>query len=301
MVRTSVLALGVCLLAGADGALAMAMRVDASVLNVRSGPGTNNPVIATIARGQVYASIQQQNGWHKIQYGTTQGWCSGDYLTQTQDAVRSVTASGLNVRSGPGTGYRILGTVGNGTALAVVGSSGEWRKIWFAGREAWVHGGYLGNGSGGGGGGGGGGTRPRSSAGFIQLGASGPGFYAYSAAGRRWGTPRLIYATERVGQRLAQEGRPRMGVGEISLPQGGQMSGHVSHRLGVDVDVRPGRTSGEGPVTRFQSAYSRERTRRMIDLYRAEVSTRLVLFNDLNVPGVQSWPNHDNHFHLRCN
>lgn len=296
MVRTLVLALGLGVL-GADAALAMAMRVDASVLNVRAGPGTNHPVVAQIARGQVYAAIEEQGGWHKIQYGQTQGWCSGAYLTRTQDAVRSVTASALNVRSGPGTGYRILGTVRNGTVLAVVGSQGEWRRIWFEGRQAWVHGAYLGTG---GGGGGGGSTRPVSSAGFIQLGASGPGFYSYTTAARRWGTPRLVYATERVGRRLQQEGRPRMGAGDISLAGGGNFPPHVSHRLGVDIDVRPGRDSGEGPVDISMSLYNRERTQRMIDLYRAEVRTRLVLFNDSGVRGVQYYSGHGNHFHLRC-
>lgn len=288
------------LLASADSAHAMAMRVDVSVLNVRSGPGTNHGVLGQITRGQVYPSIQQQGEWHKIQYGDQQAWCYGPYLTRSQDQVLGVNASALNVRTGPGTGYRVLGQLRSGMVVAIVGSSGAWRQVWFKGQRAWVHGGYLGN-SGNSGGGGGGGSRPVSRAGFIALGASGPGFVSYTTAGKRWGTPRLIYATERVGRRLVQEGRPRMATGNISLQNGGYFPPHTSHRLGVDIDVRPGRTSGEGPVTIYQSTYSRERTQRMIDLFRAEVSTRLVLFNDSRVRGVQYYSGHHNHFHLRCN
>ena len=55
----------------------------------------------------------------------------------------SVTASALNVRSGPSTGYRILGSLRRGERVVAVASSGSWRKIWFQGQQAWVHGGYL--------------------------------------------------------------------------------------------------------------------------------------------------------------
>jgi len=40
-----------------------------------------------------------------------------------------VTASSLNVRSGPGTTYSIIGTLSYGTRVNVVASSGDWRKI----------------------------------------------------------------------------------------------------------------------------------------------------------------------------
>ena len=293
-VRLGLLAALVC--AGAGSAHAMAMRVNVGVLNVRSGPGTNHGVLGQVTQGQVYPSLQRQGDWHQIPWGEQRAWCYGPYLARSQEQVRAVTASALNVRSGPSAGYRVVGTLSQGTPLACVGSAGVWRQRWFQGRRAWVHGGYLGQGSGGGGGGG----RPVSRAGFIELGAAGPGFYSYTTSGRRWGPPRLVYATERVGRRLQQEGRPRMGTGDISLMNGGRFPPHVTHQLGVDIDVRPGRDSGEGMVTIYQALYSRERTQRMIDLYRQEVRTRLVLFNDPQVRGVQPYSGHHNHFHLRC-
>ncbi len=44
-----------------------------------------------------------------------------------------------NVRSGPGTGYRRLGTIRGGTQFVCIGRVGNWLKIRFAGRIAYVY------------------------------------------------------------------------------------------------------------------------------------------------------------------
>ncbi len=53
-----------------------------------------------------------------------------------------VTASRLNVRASPGGTW--LGSVSNGDRFVRTGrASGAWRQIFWRGRTAWVHGGYL--------------------------------------------------------------------------------------------------------------------------------------------------------------
>ena len=42
-----------------------------------------------------------------------------------------VTASALNVRTGPGTGYAKVGVVYRHQIYVEVGTSGSWRKIWY--------------------------------------------------------------------------------------------------------------------------------------------------------------------------
>ncbi|MGE0711989.1 MAG: SH3 domain-containing protein [Planctomycetota bacterium] len=54
-----------------------------------------------------------------------------------------VTASALNVRTGPSLRYRILGQLRSGAQVNVVAASGDWRQIQYRGGLAWVHGAYL--------------------------------------------------------------------------------------------------------------------------------------------------------------
>ncbi len=56
---------------------------------------------------------------------------------------REVTASTLNVRSGPGTSYSIVGVAGTGQRYVSFASSGGWYRIWWAGGSGWVYGAYT--------------------------------------------------------------------------------------------------------------------------------------------------------------
>ena len=86
---------------------------------------------------------------------------------------------------------------------------------------------------------------------------------------------------------------------------GGTISGHASHRLGVDVDVRPCRKDKkQEPVTWQQtSLYDRETTQKLGNLFGKELKLTNFFYNDpqVNVRTKTKWPNHDNHFHARIN
>lgn len=268
----------------------VALEVIPADLAVRSGPSASDPVVAQIHAGQAYVHLRQDQDWHLLELGTQQGWVPQSAIAQGQQQTRKVSASTLNVRSGAGTSYRVVGQVTQDTWVAILDSDGDWREIGYEGQRAWVHGAYLQ---------GAGVSAPRatSSAGFIGLPASGPGFYSYTSAGNRWGVPAVIYGLERAGARWAKSGRPRAGIGHISLEKGGPFAPHQSHREGKNVDVRPVRSSGEAPVTISDSAYSRAGTQALIDIVRAEINAYSVLFNDSGVSGVTYYSGHHNHFH----
>lgn len=59
------------------------------------------------------------------------------------DEGREVTSSTLNVRSGPGTSYAILGVAGGSQRYVSYGSSGGWYHIWWAGGSGWIYGAYT--------------------------------------------------------------------------------------------------------------------------------------------------------------
>jgi SH3-like domain-containing protein len=43
-------------------------------INIRSGPGTRNKVIAQAYYGVVFKTLEQKQGWVKIQHGNVTGW-----------------------------------------------------------------------------------------------------------------------------------------------------------------------------------------------------------------------------------
>ncbi len=56
-------------------------RVTASALNLRSGAGTSNPVLAVMPCGSTVDILGgPSSGWWNVQYGATAGWSSGAYL-----------------------------------------------------------------------------------------------------------------------------------------------------------------------------------------------------------------------------
>ena len=124
--------------------------VTASALNVRTGPGVNYvkksySQLTANAKQHAYSNgclkygtrvtvYETQNGWARI----PSGWVSTAYLSKSgYSASSSSSKSGtyvvdvntrLNVRTGPGTNYRITGTLSDGYKLYNVTISNGWAK-----------------------------------------------------------------------------------------------------------------------------------------------------------------------------
>lgn len=116
--------------------------ISASSLNVRSGAGTSYSVIGNLKKGNSASVVASTNGWYKIKYGSGYGYISSKYTTSqvpsnTTSSVAPTTSTNktvyttttLNVRSGAGTSYSVVGVLGSGKAASVVGTSGSWYKI----------------------------------------------------------------------------------------------------------------------------------------------------------------------------
>ncbi|MBW4659742.1 MAG: penicillin-insensitive murein endopeptidase [Drouetiella hepatica Uher 2000/2452] len=138
---------------------------------------------------------------------------------------------------------------------------------------------------------------------FEQMPKSGSGFDCYSGDGDRYGLPEVIQVLKYVcakWDKLYTSG-PRVGIGDISYPNGGPMPPHSSHQHGVDVDIAlVASTHEEIGLTWEDSKYSRQRTQQLIDLFRNNpiLNVRTIFFNDPNIQGVEHWAGHDNHFHV---
>ena len=123
-----------------------------------------------------------------------------------------------------------------------------------------------------------------------------------------WGTGAAIGQLEAAAATFATTGQGRVPVGDISLEHGGDILGHDSHEVGLDADIWPIRTDSlqctAGRITWQSSTYDRAATRTLLQTVRSKAAghVKLIFFNDPVLIGeglVQSFPNHDNHMHVR--
>ena len=121
-------------------------------VNVRSGPGTGYAILGSAKKGATYTVTGQSGSWYKIDYNGKTGYISSTYLsvsgtTNPPPAVRTGTVinctTSVNVRSGAGTGYAILGSAKKGATYTVTGQSGSWYKIDFNGKTGYISSTYL--------------------------------------------------------------------------------------------------------------------------------------------------------------
>lgn len=117
-------------------------------LNIRTGAGTNYPIIGKANYSDVVELLEEGNGWYKVKLSNgTIGWGSSEYIEKTnQDSNGSsnikqpstpvqgkrgkITASPrLNIRSGAGTNYSIVGKVNYSEVVDLLEISGAWYKV----------------------------------------------------------------------------------------------------------------------------------------------------------------------------
>ena len=130
--------------------------VTAETLNARSGTGYNDKILFSLKKGDKVLILDINNGWSKIRTNEDkEGWVSSSYidLSESEESFglnrsssyiqKQVNTNGLNMRSGPGTSYRILTTISKGTKLDVISESNGWSKINYDGRIGYVYSTYL--------------------------------------------------------------------------------------------------------------------------------------------------------------
>lgn len=119
--------------------------VTASGLNFRTGPSTNHKVIRVLTRGTKVQVIGSSGAWRNVIHSGTKGWVHGNYISTKAPAVprATVTASGLNVRSGAGMKYRVIHVLRKGQVVEVLGRSGGWVRIRYGSVTGWSYGTYL--------------------------------------------------------------------------------------------------------------------------------------------------------------
>jgi peptidoglycan hydrolase-like protein with peptidoglycan-binding domain len=118
-----------------------------SGLYVRSGPGTGYSVVGGLPYGSVVYTYGYSNGWYRV----SGGWIAADYTSSggsgnsgggggSPDGYVTVdTSIGLYVRSGPGTGYSVVGGLSNGETVYTYEYSNGWYRI----ASGWISAAYV--------------------------------------------------------------------------------------------------------------------------------------------------------------
>ena len=114
-----------------------------SALNMRSGPGSNYGVIGTLRNNDKVEIIKEVDGWYEIRFNGKVGYVSKSYITivneeannGTESVIKEGTVYGvstnLNVRTGPGTSYQVVGYLLSGDKVKILGEENGWYKIQF--------------------------------------------------------------------------------------------------------------------------------------------------------------------------
>lgn len=127
------------------------------------------------------------------------------------------------------------------------------------------------------------------------------------SSGARWGTGAAIGQLEAAASQFYGSGNGPVAIGDISLEHGGDIAGHVSHEVGLDIDIRPIRLDNGQCSSGCQwnlSCYDRAATRALVQAIRntAPGHVKLIFFNDptlINEGLTTYYDNHDNHLHVR--
>lgn len=127
-------------------------KVGASSLNVRIKPAIDAEVIGSLSNGTLVKVLDVEYDWAKIEYNGQTGWIASHFLFQSssfegttiQDSSSTfvtVAADGVRLRSGPGTGFSIIGYTTYGDKFKLIESNGEWQRVRLDnGKSAWIAG-----------------------------------------------------------------------------------------------------------------------------------------------------------------
>jgi peptidoglycan hydrolase-like protein with peptidoglycan-binding domain len=131
--------------------------------------------------------------------------------------------------------------------------------------------------------------------------------YSVGNAAANWATASAIAHLEIASAAVGAKGYGRVAVGDAGFEHGGDIPGHMTHEVGLDVDIRPMRHSHDqcsGGTNWRLGTYDRAATRVLIRAIRAAAPghVKLIYFNDpvLIREGMTTWfAGHDDHLHIR--
>lgn len=118
-------------------------------VNFRVAPNVNSTKIDKLKKGQTVEYLGKSGNWYKIKYNGRTGYIYKTYVSAvstteaSNNSLKYVNCSSLNLRSGAGTNYSIIKVLYKGTNVTVLSSSNNWSKVSVNGTIGYVSSTYL--------------------------------------------------------------------------------------------------------------------------------------------------------------
>ncbi|MDR0839998.1 MAG: SH3 domain-containing protein [Christensenellaceae bacterium] len=125
-------------------------------VNIRSGASTKYNIVGGLNRGDSVTAVGTSGSWTKILLSNNSyGFVFTKYLqsayigggssggTNSTGSYTMYATTNVNLRSGPGNDYSVIGSLTKGQAVTATGTNGNWTQIRFGSSYAYVYTSYL--------------------------------------------------------------------------------------------------------------------------------------------------------------
>lgn len=140
VMRTAVVAFVLLLTSSTFSFAADYVSVIKDGVNVRTGPGTSNPVYMELFSGYPLKVLERQGDWLKIQdFENDTGWVFSSLVEDGKTVIVNATSK-VNMRSGPGTSNPVIANIERGVVLDTIERKGKWVNVrHMSGTQGWIY------------------------------------------------------------------------------------------------------------------------------------------------------------------
>lgn len=104
--------------------------ISSSEVNIRSGPSLNFETLSRLALNDEVVVVDRNFSWYKINMPrSAKCFIHSKFVQRGENSEGRITASRVNIRSGPGLIHTILGQGQKGVEIVIVDEHGEWLRI----------------------------------------------------------------------------------------------------------------------------------------------------------------------------
>lgn len=107
--------------------------VSGEKVNLRKGPSTSDPIIWELGKGFPLKVVGSKGSWYKVSdFENDVGWIYKNLVSRKPHLIVKVNKNSkdqINIRSGPGTAYQVVGKAQYGVVFETLQRKSGWVKV----------------------------------------------------------------------------------------------------------------------------------------------------------------------------